>query len=85
MATDTVVRARIDSDVKDSAKAALKAMGLSPSDAIRMLMTRIAEEQRLPFSAEVPNRDSRKAIRELDAGKGERFNNTDELFENLGI
>jgi DNA-damage-inducible protein J len=47
MRTDTVVRARIDSDTKERATAALEAMGLSVSDAIRLLMLRIAEEKRL--------------------------------------
>ena len=49
MATDTIVRARIDSDTKDRATKALQAMGLSVSDAIRLLLLRVAEEQRLPF------------------------------------
>jgi DNA-damage-inducible protein J len=54
MRTDTVVRARIDSDTKERATAALEAMGLSVSDAIRLLMLRIAEEKRLPFTVQVP-------------------------------
>lgn len=85
MAADSIVRARIDSDTKDSANIALRAMGLSASDAIRMLMTRIAEEQRLPFNVEVPNTATREAMRELETGRGKHFNNTDELFDDLGI
>ena len=46
MSTDTVVRARIDSDTKVQATEALQAMGLSVSDAIRLLMIRIANEKR---------------------------------------
>lgn len=46
---DTYVRARIDRKTKERASAALEAMGLSISDAIRMLMFRVAEEGRLPF------------------------------------
>lgn len=38
MSTDSVVRARIDSDTKARATAALEAMGMSVSDAIRLLM-----------------------------------------------
>ena len=48
MSSDTVVRARIDSDTKERATRALQAMGLSVSDAIRLLLLRVAEEQRLP-------------------------------------
>ena len=49
MAIDTYVRARIDTDTKERAADALEAMGLSISDAIRLLMLRIADERRLPF------------------------------------
>ena len=48
MSTDTVVRARIDSDTKARATEALKAMGLSVSDVIRLVVLRVAE--RLPSS-----------------------------------
>ena len=55
MSTDTVVRARIDSDTKVQATEALQAMELSVSDAIRLLMIRIANGKRLPFAVQVPN------------------------------
>jgi len=85
MSADTVVRARIDSETKERATAALEAMGLSVSDAIRLLMLRIADEKRLPFAVQVPNATTEKAMAELDAGKGKRFDNADELFQDLGI
>ena len=53
--SDTYVRARIDNTTKERATAALGAMGLSISDAIRLLMLRIADERRLPFEVKVPN------------------------------
>ncbi len=81
--TDTYVRARIDTRTKELATEALEAMGLSVSDAIRMLMIRIAEEHRLPFVVEVPNATTRKAIEELEAGKGKRTNTVDELMADL--
>ena len=74
MPADTVVRARIDAATKERAAAALEAMGLSISDAIRLLMLRIADEQRLPFEVKVPNAATRRAMTELDQGKGKRFN-----------
>jgi DNA-damage-inducible protein J len=47
------------------------------SDAIRLLMLRIADERRLPFEVKVPNTTTRKAIAELEAGKGKRFASVD--------
>jgi len=85
MSNDTVVRARIDSETKERATAALEAMGLSVSDAIRLLMLRIADEKRLPFAVQVPNTTTVKAMEELEAGKGKRFDNADDLFEDLGV
>lgn len=85
MRADTVVRARIDSETKERATAALEAMGLSVSDAIRLLMLRIADEQRLPFAVQVPNATTAKTMAELDGSKGKRFDNADELFQDLEI
>lgn len=80
---DTYVRARIDTRTKELASDALEAMGLSVSDAIRLLMIRIAEERRLPFNVKVPNATTRKAIAELEAGKGKRFDTVDALMDDL--
>jgi DNA-damage-inducible protein J len=55
MATDTTVRARIDEKVKKEATHVLEAMGLSVSDAIRMMLMRVAAEKALPFDLKVPN------------------------------
>jgi DNA-damage-inducible protein J len=55
MATDAVVRARINGLVKEEATLVLDKMGLSVSDAIRMLMIRIAREKVLPFDVRVPH------------------------------
>ena len=81
--TDTYVRARIDTNTKERAASALKAMGLSVSDAIRLLMLRIADEHRLPFDVKVPNATTKKALAELEAGKGQKFASVDDLMADL--
>lgn len=80
---DTYVRARIDTATKERAADALEAMGLSISDAIRLLMLRVADERRLPFEVKAPNASTRKAIAELEAGKGKRVNSVDALMADL--
>lgn len=80
---DTYVRARIDTATKERAADALDAMGLSISDAIRLLMLRIADERRLPFEVKVPNATSRKAIAELEAGKGKKVKSVKALMADL--
>ncbi len=84
MATaNTYVRARIDTNTKERAADALEAMGLTISDAIRLLMLRVADERRLPFEVRVPNAATRKAIAELEAGKGKRFASVGALMADL--
>jgi DNA-damage-inducible protein J len=73
MTADAIIRARIDSATKQKAIAALDAMGLSVSDAIRLLMLRIAEEKRLPFELRVPESEPvlprDRDQRHLDSGE----------------
>jgi DNA-damage-inducible protein J len=85
MTADTIVRARIDAATKQRAADALAKMGLSVSDAIRLLLLRVAEEKRLPFEVKVPNAKTVEAMEELNRGKGKRFNDAEALFKDLGI
>jgi DNA-damage-inducible protein J len=81
--SDTYVRARIDSETKARASDALAAMGLSVSDAIRLLMVRIADEHRLPFEIKAPSASSRQALAEIEAGKVQRFATVEDLMADL--
>jgi DNA-damage-inducible protein J len=85
MTADTIVRSRIDTATKQRAAAALEAMGLTISDAIRLLLLRVADEKRLPFEVKVPTAKSRQAMQELVEGKGKRSASAAALFKDLGI
>ncbi|MEX8505131.1 type II toxin-antitoxin system RelB/DinJ family antitoxin [Leptothrix ochracea] len=80
---DTYVRARINTETKERAADALEAMGLSISDAIRLLMLRIADERKLPFEIKAPNAVTRQAMAELDAGNGKRLPDLNALMADL--
>ncbi len=80
---DTYVRARIDSTTKARASEALNAMGLSVSDAIRLLMLRIADEHRLPFEVKIPNANTVAAITELETEKGKKLDSVNQLMDDL--
>ncbi len=79
----TYVRARIDTDTTARAVEAPEKMGRSISDAIRLLMPRIADEHRMPFNIKVPNTTTRKAIAELEIGKGKSFTAVDSLMADM--
>jgi DNA-damage-inducible protein J len=83
MASDTVVRARIDGQVKERAAKVLADMGLSVSDAIRLLLVRVAAEKALPFEVKVPNSETRAAIAEVERGEGESFDSVTDLIADL--
>ena len=63
MTNDSVVRARIDERTKKEAAAVLGAMGLTLSDAFRLLVKRIAAERALPFEPLVPNEKTIAAMK----------------------
>ncbi len=84
MAT-TMVHVRVDQKTKKRAAKTLAAMGISVSDAVRMLLLRVAAEKSLPFEVKVPNPKTVKAMRAADRGEGKRLNSATALFKDLGI
>ncbi|MBW4092239.1 MAG: type II toxin-antitoxin system RelB/DinJ family antitoxin [Proteobacteria bacterium] len=83
MIENTVVRARIDERIKSEATAVLASIGLTASDAFRMMMTRIAREKALPFEPLVPNEETIAAMREARRGKLPRFKTVEDLMKDL--
>lgn len=79
----TDVRARIDAKTKAEAAAALEDMGLTVSDAIRMLLRRVAKEKAMPFPVRVPNAETRAAIEESRRGGLDSAESIDEMFAKL--
>jgi DNA-damage-inducible protein J len=84
MAT-TMVHVRVDEKTKQRAAKTLAAMGISVSDAVRMLLVRVAAEKALPFDVKVPNATTVKAMRAADKGQGKRLKSAGALFKDLGI
>lgn len=83
MASDQVVRARISADLKQEATEVLDKMGLSVSDAIRMMLVRVAAERALPFDVKVPNQVTQAAMDEARTRKGKRIERIDDLMAYL--
>jgi len=83
MARSTVVRARIDEKTKDDASAVLATMGLTISDAFRLLMVRVAKEKALPFEPLTPNAATVRAMKEARRGKLKSFKGVDDLMTEL--
>ncbi len=78
-----VVRARIDTETKREAAAILAEIGLTPSDAFRMLLHRTVAEGRLPFEPLVPSTETLAAISEHDDGELDTYESMDALRAHL--
>ena len=85
MAENAVVRSRINVVVKDQATAVLETMGLSVSDVMRILLTRIAKDKAIPFDLN-PNKLTRETLRKSVRGEEvHHAKDAKDLFEKLGI
>ena len=83
MAANALVQARIDDDVKKEATAVLAEMGLTVSDAFRLMLTRVAREHALPFDPLIPNPETIEAMKEARRGQLRSFDSVDELMADL--
>lgn len=83
MATNSVVRARIDGRIKTEAEAVLASIGLTVSDAFRMMMMRIAKEKALPFEPLVPNAETIEAMKAARRGEVVDVGSADNLLASL--
>ena len=83
MAATEMVHVRVNKRVKAKASKTLAAMGLSVSDAVRVLLTRVAAEEALPFEVKVPNAATRTAMEEARKGGLPTFNSVSDLLSDL--
>lgn len=83
MAASSIVRARIDERTKKQAAAALRKMGLTVSDAFRMLLVRVAKEKALPFEPLNPNADTVAAMKAARRGELVKVGKPDKLLRSL--
>jgi DNA-damage-inducible protein J len=69
MATNALVQTRIDGAIKKEASVVLESIGLTVSDAVRLMLTRVAQDKALPFEPLIPNKKTLAAMKEARAGK----------------
>jgi DNA-damage-inducible protein J len=83
MAATAVIQTQIDGAVKDEAAAVLAAMGLTVSDAVRLMLTRVATEHALPFDPLIPNAETVAAMLEARRGNLQSFDTVEDLMADL--
>ena len=86
MAATAFVRARIDEKLKEEATAVLADMGLTVSDVVRIVLTKVAKEKALPFEMSVPNKLTSETLAKSERGENiYHAKDADDLFDQLGI
>ena len=78
-----MVHIRVDEKVKARAAKTLATMGLTVSDAVRLLLMRVAVEKAMPFEVRVPNRATRAAIEAGERGEVSRASSVAEMMADL--
>ena len=86
MAATAYVRARIDEKLKEEATAVLADMGLTVSDVVRIVLTKVAKEKALPFEMRVPKKLTAETLAKSERGEDiHHAKDANDLFEQLGI
>lgn len=83
MAASSLVQARVPSEIRDAAIAVIQESGLTVSDVVRVLMTRIARDKAIPPALFQPNAETLAAFEEIERGEAETVESVDALFEDL--
>jgi len=83
MAASRMVQARVPGDIQDIANQVIEASGLTVSDVVRVLMTRIARDKIIPPGLFQPNAETLAAFAEVERGGLQRFDSVDALFADL--
>lgn len=86
MAHSAMLHVRVDEEIKTQATEALASMGLSVSDAVRILLKRVINDQAFPLELKVPNAETRAAMEEARAmvkARAARFDSAEALFDDL--
>ena len=86
MAHSTMLHVRVDDEIKTQASEALATMGLTVSDAVRILLKRVVNDQAFPLELKVPNTETRAAMVEARAmmkARAARFDSADTLLDDL--
>ena len=83
MSANQVVQVNISRSVQEEASAVLAAMGLTVSDAVRLLLTKVAREKALPFASLIPNEVTIDAMKEACNRNLPQFGSVQELLDDL--
>lgn len=86
MTQTSMLHIRVDPEMKNQAVQALDSMGLTVSDAVRILLKRIVTDQAFPLELKVPNAETQVAMdeaRDMMSADSLRYSTPSALFDVL--
>jgi len=84
MAKTAMITARVEPELKAEAEKVLNRLGISTTDAISLFLSQVRLRKGLPFDVKIPNRETRRAMKEADEGKGlHRYESLDDFFKKM--
>ena len=83
MPTDSIVHVQVDEKIEREATAVLEGMGLTVSEAVRLMLLHIAVEKALPFEPFIPNAETIEAMEAVERGEVTTVESLEDLFRSL--
>jgi DNA-damage-inducible protein J len=80
---NTIIRTPIDDETNAKLKPILSALGLSMNEAITLYLNNIVETKKIPFSIDMPNKETIAAINDARNGKVERYSSLENMWADL--
>ena len=78
-----IINARIEPAIKASAEKIFRSLGMKTTDAISIFLSQVILKKGLPFDVRLPNKATRRAIKEVKAGKGKRYKTSQHMMDDL--
>ena len=83
MANSQIVQARINKEIKEEASVVLASLGLTVSDVIRIILTKVAHEKSFPAELLISNKETLQAIKDVKKGNVHTAHTLDDFFKEL--
>lgn len=78
------VHVRIDADTKAKAESILQELGLTPSQAVKLLYRQIISNRGIPFTVNLPNDETIATFKDTDKGRERhRYDSADAMLMDL--
>ncbi len=86
MAKTAQIRARVEPELKSRAEGILEALGVTPTEAIRLFYRQVVLMDGLPFEVRIPNATTLATMDQTDRGEDlHSFDTAEDMFDELGI